>query len=105
MFFKKLLLLGAVVASIFPVYSISAWLSANAKGLNHQEMMADFMSYFPTILQNAQAIKITSLGSSGIAILLAFIAFMIIKSWLKIIGFLILLVCLAIGAYTGYSML
>lgn len=105
MFFKKLLLLGAVVASIFPVYSISAWLSANAKGLNNQEMIADFVSYFPKILQNAEAIKITSISSSAIAILLAFIAFMIIKSWLKIIGFLILLLCLAIGVYTGYTML
>lgn len=105
MFFKKLILLGAVIASIFPVYTIAAWLSAGAKELNHQEMMADFVSYFPTVLQNAQTIKITSLSSSGIAILLAFIAFMIVKSWLKIIGFLILIVCLAIGAYTGYTML
>jgi hypothetical protein len=105
MFFKKLILLGAAVASIFPIYSITAWISANAKGLNHQEMMADFVSYFPTILQNAEAIKLTSLSSSGVAILLAFIALMIIKSWLKIIGFLILIVCLAIGLWSGYSML
>ena len=105
MFFKKLILLGAAVASIFPIYSITAWISANTKGLNHQEMMADFVSYFPTILQNAEAIKLTSLSSSGVAILLAFIAFMIIKSWLKIIGFLILIVCLAIGLWSGYSMI